>query len=556
MASNICCADHAVSKGNNHLRNALAPMFKIRAAHVSAWIPRVKRSARQVLDTTLRDVVARVRRGFISTPSVRMLHQPKMRMFQALRPATYGVVAQGIALTQKELALFFAMRSKKGLKDMLEIARSMNHPSVERWLDVVGGSATQSQAAFMGVRLGAMREEGLSEDEMADQLLKEGLAYDETAAARIAHTDTNWAMNEGTVQEYKAQNITQMEWVTSHEDNVCPWCQDMDGEIVDVSDNFLDAGDDLEVGERTWTALYNVSHPPLHPNCLVGETPVLAVDKRSAFAAAYDGPVVEVTLSDGRRLTVTPNHMLLTPQGFAQASRLRKGDHILDYLPFKGIVGSDPHNDNSPALVKNVVRALAEAPSMVTYRVPVSPEYLHGDACFGQSHIDVVAPDGLLTNDIMAELVESGDKPHLGASHPELETFPGSRTLALLLETMVASTDGCMGRSRLPTAFLGRESLVEQDARFRSTPNLQTQSDKARDNRHPADPEFLRHTQDRFPGQITTTQIASIDVHAFSGHVYDLQSKSSLYIANGILSSNCACTLIPYLGTVEGEENG
>jgi hypothetical protein len=50
------------------------------------------------------------------------------------------------------------------------------------------------------------------------------------------------------------------------------------------------------------------------------------------------------------------------------------------------------------------------------------------------------------------------------------------------------------------------------------------------------------------------TNVGSNSTRQFSGHVYDLQTESSLYICNGLISSNCRHVLIPYVAADDDEE--
>jgi hypothetical protein len=51
-----------------------------------------------------------------------------------------------------------------------------------------------------------------------------------------------------------------------------------------------------------------------------------------------------------------------------------------------------------------------------------------------------------------------------------------------------------------------------------------------------------------FSGQISIISINSIEIeHVNYLPVYDLTTTSTIYFANGILSSNCRCVAIPYI---------
>ena len=41
---------------------------------------------------------------------------------------------------------------------------------------------------------------------------------------------------------------------------------------------------------------------------------------------------------------------------------------------------------------------------------------------------------------------------------------------------------------------------------------------------------------------VDTLEVIDIKFDVFNGHVYDLETKSSLYVANGLITSNCQCS--------------
>ena len=44
--------------------------------------------------------------------------------------------------------------------------------------------------------------------------------------------------------------------------------------------------------------------------------------------------------------------------------------------------------------------------------------------------------------------------------------------------------------------------------------------------------------------------VASVNRHSYSGYVYNLETSTGWYIANGVVTHNCRCTLIPVLRNV------
>ena len=66
----------------------------------------------------------------------------------------------------------------------------------------------------------------------------------------------------------------------------------------------------------------------IHPNCLVPGGTVLAEGVMAHTSREYSGTVITLETSTGNRITVTPNHPILTTAGFVPAAALHKGQKI------------------------------------------------------------------------------------------------------------------------------------------------------------------------------------------------------------------------------------
>jgi len=69
-------------------------------------------------------------------------------------------------------------------------------------------------------------------------------------------------------------------------------------------------------------------------------------------------------------------------------------------------------------------------------------------------------------------------------------------------------------------------------------------------NRRAATTILLGKLLDRYPGLVETDEIIDVRLDLVdSFHVYDLQCLSTMYVANGLLSSNCRCCVVPVVKT-------
>ena len=98
-------------------------------------------------------------------------------------------------------------------------------------------------------------------------------------AERIARTESihagAFASNEAWRQ---SGEVEAKEWYTTQDELVCPYCEEMDGTIIDLGDSYFDKGDELEVsgGNPLKLDYEQVEHPPLHSNCRCIELPILS----------------------------------------------------------------------------------------------------------------------------------------------------------------------------------------------------------------------------------------------------------------------------------------
>jgi hypothetical protein len=125
-------------------------------------------------------------------------------------------------------------------------------------------------------------EEGESVLKIAKRINNVFNNADMTRSFMIAQTETSRTVNAGTNIAYKQSGVVEAKkLLTAMDGKVCPFCRDVANTIVDVSSNFFDQGDTLEVlldnGKTTkMTFDYgDVGYPPLHPRCRCTITAVL-----------------------------------------------------------------------------------------------------------------------------------------------------------------------------------------------------------------------------------------------------------------------------------------
>ena len=223
----------------------------------------------------------------------------------------------------------------------------------------VGANPRQAAARMLqqvegGFNGGLARALNISRTEMLD-------AYRTTSAA---------------IHQANSDVVPAWSWYAEFDDRVCPACLGMHGTQHPTS----------EPG------------PEGHQQCIPSGAIVEGPLPTASTARRYVGEVVDIETVDGRFLTVTPNHPILTPQGWVAAGELCEGGDVvcgsgLERVP----VSARPHDHQSPALIEDVAEALSGSGVMESVAVPTAAEDFHGDGV--GSEINVIRTDGFLERD-------------------------------------------------------------------------------------------------------------------------------------------------------------
>lgn len=409
----------------------------------------------------------------------------------------------------------------------------------------------------------------------------------------IARTETQRVANAVALESYRANAdiISGVEWLATLDSRTCLLCAPLHGTVYPM------------VGG---VPMGLVRPPPLHPRCFVGATVVSGPSARGATRRWYAGDVIEVQTESGAIFTVTPNHPMLTTQGWIAASLLHEGGDVLRCLDPKGMAGVlDPDDYQQPSRIDEVARALGSAGGMATTRVPSSPEHFHGDGAGGD--VDVVGPVSLLSDHGHAETFQpfreegfggrrvdaprlyggrmldlggkgDGSPPRDGVSSlsvsPILLRGPGRHREAVSLGQAADRYVGVLEPSSgerparaevRGAAVLGHPRRVHADepGGGARAPRVGALSgpDGSRFHSGPPNADDLEVFAKSLVGNVESRggvpaglsqniradRIVKVFRRRFSGHVYNLETTTGWYIANGIIAHNCRCFTTPVL---------
>jgi hypothetical protein len=392
----------------------------------------------------------------------------------------------------------------------------------------------------------------------------------------------------------RAMGVTHTQWLSKRDPRVRETHRTADGQVRPVDGKF-------QVGAFR---LRFPADPAVLPegirevaNCFIAGTEVSAPDVEGSFRAPYVGDVVTICTTSGRILTGTPNHPILTERGWVGLGELHEGDYVVGARRGQNVsAGTDPHVEGSPALIEKVHDAIgAGLPARRIGRVAVD---FYGDRPTGE--VDVVATDRPLRFGRHASFRQHDSQSGLPwrSEAFEVSTSGGdSAAMQLGLRDAASSGVGISHQGSAPSIIQARPAdthCVTSTARLDTGSEEVASDDSARDAEAVSD-RLLRLACEIASGQLlgiehletlamtprasTTTQgFASadqltsdggaryaelladacrtlagsveldevIEIHrsAFSGHVYTLQTGTGVYLAEGIVSRNCRCSLI------------
>ena len=346
-----------------------------------------------------------------------------------------------------------------------------------------------------------------------------------------------------------------------------------------------------------------------HIHCVVGDTKVSAFDLLGAERRHYQGPLVHIVTASGNDLTITPNHPVLTTNGWVAAGEVSDGDYLICAgFDHRG-VGCAPDEHHVHPKIEDVFSSLCLLNPSGLNRMPTTAEDFHGDGTI-DGEVNVVWANGFLKDIFDASIIEPLNHTSLTGTRLD-KPMKSSRLLGngmsdLLVERDDTTTDGVMsslglsgtfgashlGRSdsssgavasafnagfvkpseqgstgdsvtlskciqTLASFVSGQEVIGHRDSsRVRSTElrDIHANSLEVLAKDIGVASESASNGGYGFPIPIEISRVVHKSVSVGDCHVYNLTTSTSWYFANNIITHNCDCVTVPGGGdtTIEG----
>lgn len=353
-----------------------------------------------------------------------------------------------------------------------------------------------------------------------------------------------------------------VQWVATLDQRTCIQCANLDGQTWDTA-----AAAPLPVAST-------------HPNCVIGSTLVRTPTAIEAVTdRVYQGQVIDLRTFN-HQLTCTPNHPILTRAGWVAADLLRPGDEIACGFigPGKLAPVVDGYNTDVPPAIQQLAESFGRSRQLRAERVMVAAEDFHGDGkgsevahvwahgdaglkrqaepsqCFAHALLQWCADESLrVTSRSLFEFFEGSrdaanrrmrgfyEGPALigSQSRPPLQI-----ALTDLVPTPMGGSD--LSRPLFRRAMLPQGEMGEPPSRGRTmTVEHNTSLFQGRSQPLAWDADHLSQRAQSPTGGVQFDRLTRVEVREFRGQVYNLQSSVGWYEANGILTHNCRCVVVP-----------
>lgn len=361
---------------------------------------------------------------------------------------------------------------------------------------------------------------------------------DERAAERAARTAITYAESSGRQRSFeRAESIgipLKKRWHAHIDGRTRLAHRQADGQTVGVHEKFnvdgymmTGPGDPTAPGYLVW-------------NCFTPENKVIADSEiLASYKHEYSGKLVTVHTSTGIDFTCTPNHPILTVNGWVSAERLHKGSDLL----VTSIIDSEiPSGYPDINHVMPSFEAVHELLCMLSVkRTRCLGVNFHGDVA--ASDVEIVRKEGLLGVDWNS--VCSKELAKFLLEHPH--SFGSAlRSFGVGLRGIMGATSSSLGSERVSLAFLGGH-LAHPNAHGLGTSSVRDSSFvKNLVNDLSAMPNLDGELLGGLSRKVGIDNVVSIEVKYGTSQVYNLQTTNGYYLVGGnngitIIAKNCRC---------------
>ena len=346
---------------------------------------------------------------------------------------------------------------------------------------------------------------------------------------------------------YKDIGIESYVWSTSHDERVRPDHAILNGHIFRFDDPPVT---DQRTGAR--------NNPTEDYNCLPEDSRIDftgVIEK--CFRRWYSGELTTIITSSGKTIRATPNHPVLTINGWKPIGLLNDADQLIDLGEELRNSFKADHNNSIPT-VGEIFESHRK--SSLAESFPGEIKQFHGDGSNGD--INVINTTRDLSLNRQFNYIQGLNQFLLSLSN--FFTFGVSgfnqHNLSLIRRNFLGSNMrfGCKGLS-----FFKRHSTHSNSIGLGDRTNGDIGLDEPSSDNRSFQPCTFRNGKLAFPRKIRfddrfwinlnsvmrviPLRIRHISSSWYNGYVYNFQTKQGYYTSTGVIVSNCRCVAIPFV---------
>lgn len=217
--------------------------------------------------------------------NLKKLKKAHMRTKDAIDNVLPPKKEQEKKLAEEMKALLIVLLAEMGQETLdemeLAIAFDVTIPEVRKWVNEYAfhfAEKLEGESIDVIRRIiGDAMEEGKTIPEIIRDLREQFADWSKYRAERVARTETTRAATRANLEAWKQSGVVKgKKWFANPD--ACDWCLPLDGEVINLEENFYDIGStlEMEVDGKTRTLVLDyedVKGPPLHPNCRCSALP-------------------------------------------------------------------------------------------------------------------------------------------------------------------------------------------------------------------------------------------------------------------------------------------
>lgn len=358
---------------------------------------------------------------------------------------------------------------------------------------------------------------------------------------RIARTETTAAANHGAAVATQISGVvTDKVWISSDDARTRRPPKSrfnhlaMDGVRVGQNEQFNVNGDLIDFPGDPKGNPSNIINCYLPDNFI--ESKILEGQK-----SFYSGKALKIITSRGESVSVTPNHKILTKQGFVSANKINVGDNLVCNRFVKNRVFRLVNNYIKKKFfrVQYVFNSLETL--FVSQKAMVTALDFDADGKFMYGNINVVYPKIFLKDSIVTKIHEKITNSGFMQSFFKSISIRRFSSFKFLGGRHNSFYSRLMSFLYLAFPLFFRHFRPLNFFALGLASRINATRYKPIGNSFSADANFLRelvYTDSRI---ISFDKVIEVIEFDFSGHVYDFTSVNGVNIVNNIYTSNCRC---------------